>query len=190
MGCLRCVLVTRIFILSVFQTSMRTSILEKVFIDSILRTAQQNVTQGQGLEPFLFLYIDGQPVTITPVVHPLSTQEKQAYFTSLGAQFRRAGQVIEAAVFLAESWIVLATEAPAACSVPPSQHPSRREAIVAIGRNAANTRHTLVVQPFSRAEQHKPVWEPLALASYNAPVAQGIQAVGLLDYLFAENQKR
>jgi hypothetical protein len=169
---------------------MSKFILEQVFIDSVLRSAQQNVAQGQGLEPFLFLYIDGQPLTITPVVHPLSTQEKQAYFASLGAQLRRAGQVIEAAVFLAESWIVLATEAPAACSVRPSQHPSRREAIVAIGRDAANTRHSLVVQPFRRAEQHKPVWEPLAVASYNAPVEQGLQAVGLLDYLFAENQKR
>lgn len=169
---------------------MTQSILEQAFIDSILSTARMNVERDEHLDPVLFLHLGGQKVEILPLVYPQSSQAKQAYFAQLGAHLYTAGKLIEEAVFLAETWIVLATKAPAAFAVQPSQHPSRQEAIVVVGRDAFNARQTFVVQPFTRAAKHKPVWESLAMASYNAPVTKGIRAVGLLDYLFAANQRK
>jgi hypothetical protein len=118
---------------------------------------------------------------------PNTTEQRQAYFAKIGTRFRRLGQPIQAAVSLAESWVVLAQQAPAALRIPPSQHPSRQEALVVIGRNADNTRTTQVIQPFTRNATSKPVWSAPAIAVYNESVAKGHSAQSLLDELFLAN---
>jgi hypothetical protein len=73
--------------------------------------------------------------------------------------------------------------------LPPSCHPQRQEAIVIVGRNAPASRYSLLVQPFGRDDEGKPVWRRLAVARYDVPMDEGYQPGGLLDYLFAANRK-
>jgi hypothetical protein len=129
---------------------------------------------------------NGQKI-VTELELPDTTPEKEAYFTRLGAFFRRRGQPIDEAMTVVEGWYVDVREHPDALTVPVSQHPARREVISIVGRNAPGTRHTFLVQPFSRDPLNQPVFEPIPaeLAQFNVRRDQGTHSEGLLDYLFA-----
>jgi len=168
---------------------MTHSILEQSFMAALLKKARTNVEQDGQLAPMLFVEPLMGDLLILGLDSSHPSEEKQAYFTQVGRYLRTQGTLIQAAVFLAETWFVMATEAPAALRIPPSQHPSRQEAIVLIGRNADNTRTSSVILPFRRDAQNKPVWPTLELGHYNAPVEKGVRPVGLLDFLFFGNQQ-
>lgn len=103
--------------------------------------------------------------------------------SALGKEFRSQGIHIVEAVMLFEGWY-LSAKAPDAHRTPPSQHPLRQEGLLIMGRNAANSRSTSVVQPFTRDDQNRPVWQELIVAEYNTPVTTSTRPIGLLDYLF------
>lgn len=70
----------------------------------------------------------------------------------------------------------------------PRQHPQRQKAIVIVGRDASGERVSSVVQTFTRRGEDHPVWEELAMASYNPTPETGLLTASLLDRLFDANQ--
>ena len=162
------------------------SILAQEFVETILAAAKENMKEYGSLVPALFLHLESGERVIFSLRLPGTPEEKQAYFTALGLSIRLAGQRIHEALFVSEAWYVEVREEGAAFDVAPSQHPERKEVISIAGRNAQRTRLTFLLQPFSRDSQNQPVFEPLILAQYNAPVDTGYQPVGLIDHLFAK----
>lgn len=166
------------------------SILEKIVLEPMLVTARQNLARDGFLAPVLLIQFDAMPPKLLPLVDlPSTVEQRQRYFTQIGAQLGRAGQVLQAAVVLFESWYVCAEEAPAAARFRPSQHPCRHEAIILTGRNADHSRVTHLIQPFVRNEDNQPVWGNLPIADYNESVKTAGKSSGLLDYLFLASQR-
>lgn len=165
------------------------SILEKVVLEPILLTARQNFVRDGFLIPILLLQLETLPPKLVPLNLPSTSEQKQRYFTQIGAQLDRAGQVLQAAVMLFESWYVNAQAAPAATRFLPSQHPCRQEAIILMGRNAEHSRVTLLIQPFVRNRDNQPVWGSPPFADYNESVKKASKSSGLLDYLFLANRR-
>lgn len=162
-----------------------SSILTQEGVTPLLTTARENLARDGFVAPALFVALVTGERLVSLVALPKTPEAKPAYFTALGRQFRQAGRVITEALFLCESWFVNVQTAPAARTFLPSQHPSRQEAIVFVGRNADDTYTTCVIQPFHRNERNQLVWEPIPYAIYREPVANGQRAEGMLDYLFA-----
>jgi hypothetical protein len=161
------------------------SILAREFVDRILWGAQENLSKDGALAPVLFVRFQSREGAIAPLSLPATTEEKEAYFAALGLSFRQTGRTIREALFLSETWYVAAEEgSPLNLDIAPSQHPSRQEAITLVGRNAERTRHTMLVQTFSRDRHNRPVMGQIEVAEYNATTEKGSGPVGLLDYLF------
>jgi hypothetical protein len=125
---------------------------------------------------------------------PLSTlgpgdtfEERQQAMRRLRQQVSAAGAVIREAVMLLETWYLDAKDAGTRLkTVAPSQHRARKEAIVIVGRDANQTRTTMVMQPFSRDADKRLVWGAPPVAYYNQPPGKDHHFTGLLDYLFFE----
>jgi len=166
------------------------SMLTKGVAESLLRAACENFEMDGFLVPVLLLDVTEQGRLMhTLKAWPNTPEQKQAYFNNIGSYYWRLGQLIREAIMLMESWLVLSQEAPGAFRMQPSQHPCRKEALVLIGRDAANTRSTQVIQPFTRDPSNKPVWSKSLMAIYDEPVKQGHSTQGLLDDLFQANQR-
>lgn len=166
------------------------SMLTKGIAESLLKAALENVELDGFLVPVLFLDVTEQGRLIhTLKAMPNTPEQRQTYFNHIGSHYWRLGQRIQEAVVLMESWFVLPQEAPGALRMQPSQHPCRKEAVVLIGRDAANTRSTQVIQPITRDASNKPVWNKPLMALYDEPVKQGYSTQGLLDDLFQANQR-
>ncbi len=162
-----------------------TSILDRPFVENILTTARHNLEMDGALVPMAFARLGDHlvvPVGLPDL--PNDGDPKRMLLIGLGAKLRAQGQEINEAIMLVETWFVDGLKHPNAAKTRPSQHPARQEAIVVVGRNAANTRHTTVIQPFMRDDDNQPVWLPIPVADYNMSGANSMQAVGLLDFLF------
>lgn len=166
------------------------SLLAQAFVEPVFKLARQNLERDGFLAPVLFVNSGASDPLIVPLPQLPSSQERQRAFTALGVRLRRQGQTIHEAVLLMESWTVNAQKAPAALRFPPSQHPSRQEAIVLVGRNADNTWVTYVMQVFTRQQNKRLVWGEVPLVVYNAPAETVGRPSGLLDDLFLANQTR
>jgi hypothetical protein len=166
------------------------SILGKEFIEVMLATARKNLETDGYLCPVLFLRFEGGERAIYPLELARSSAEKRAYFAALGAALHRAGKAVQEAVFLSESWFLEVQKTVSALDIQPSRHPQRREAILVMGRDADGERVSSVVQPFSHQGHGQPIWGELALATYNTAAGTGFRQVGLLDDLFAANQRK
>ena len=94
------------------------------------------------------------------------------------------GRHVQEAILVAESWYVGKPDIDANLEVAPSQHPDRKEAITLVGRNATESRSVYAIQPFSRDEQNKPVFEALELDQFDGSAPTEYYSTGLLDYLF------
>ena len=157
------------------------SMLAQETFEQFLAIARKLLAADGHLHPALFLRFHGGEQVVTPVTFPETPEQRAGYMATLGRMLHLSGKEVDEAVLVMESWFV---KAPTKPFVPPSQHPDRKEAIVAMGRNAANTHYTNVVQPFRREPNGDMVFEPAAVADYNQPVTKGTGPVGLLDYLF------
>ena len=166
------------------------SLLSRSIGESFLQTARQNLEKYGSLVSILFItFASGKRIEI-PLQLPATTEDKETYFVSIGGAMASINEVIVEAVLLSEGWVVNAQQAPASHKLPPSQHPSRQEAITLIDRNAAGTRHTCAVQPFHRQPSGQFIWNVLTIALYDEPVARGGRAAGLLDHLFIGQEQR
>ena len=161
-----------------------TSLLSQQTVDGCLRIARQNLAQDGSLQPILFVRTVGDRTRIIPLTLPDTFEAKARLFVRIGCDLSEQALEPSAALFLCESWIVAAQEAPSAMDFPPSEHPAREEAIVAIGRSADNSRYSQVVQPFKRDKHNRPVWQPVPIAVYEETPSQGVGSAGLLDCLF------
>jgi hypothetical protein len=164
----------------------RESILSQEFVEMVLATAKENLKKDGSLAPVLFLRFRGGAHAIAQLLSlPSTTEEKEAYFATLGRGLQQAGHVLDEAVFVSESWYVAAEKGERLkLDVAPSQHPKRKEAITIVGRNAARTHFTMVVQTFGRDRRNQPVFGPLDIAEYNVSADKGPYPTGLLDHLF------
>jgi hypothetical protein len=166
------------------------SMLTKGIAESLLKVACENLERDGFLIPVLMLNINekGRLMHMLKAL-PNTPEQKQAYFAKIGAHYGYLGQLIREAVLLMESWMVQVQQAPAALRLRPSQHPCRQEVLMLIGRDAANSRSTQVIQPFTRDTTNKLVWSKPLMAIYDEPVKQGHSVQGLLDDLFLANQR-
>ncbi len=156
----------------------------------LLLVAHQNREKDGFLVPVLLINVGAKaPLILELRDLPETPEQKQAYFAQIGTQFRRRGQHIREAIMLTEAWMVWAQEAPAALRFRPSQHPSRQEGLVLIGRNAANTHSAQLVEPFTRDAANQPVWGAPMLTFYDESVEKGHHTQGVLDDLFQANQQ-
>jgi hypothetical protein len=165
------------------------SLLTQQAVDPILETARRNLAYEGALYPMLFVQFKDSQSILLPLELPDDPEAKRDYFAELGSLVRRNCRGgLGATLYLGEGWLVDGRSAVDAAKVAPgapwARHPCRQESIAVVGRNAQNTRHTFVVQPFGRDPQGKPVWQPIANAVYNQPPAQGVRMDGLLDWFF------
>jgi hypothetical protein len=168
----------------------RVSLLTKEMTERWLKAACENFERAGFLFPVLFLDVTEKGRIIHMLTElPNTPEQKQAYFAKIGAQYWHQGQLIREAVLLMESWMVLVQESPGAFRMQPSQHPNRKEVLVLIGRDAANTRSTKVIQSFTREPTNKLTWSKPMITVYNEPVKQENRVQGLLDDLFEANQR-
>jgi hypothetical protein len=162
-----------------------TSILAARFVENILETAKRNLERDGRLSPVLFLRMKNGRRQAWLLHPPRTAQERSEYFFRVGATLHKEGLPVEEAVTLMEAWFVEVQKAPQALSIPPSQHPRRRECIVLFGRDVGKGRSTFVLAPFSKDREGKPVWEPAPFESSDAPRGEQMAFVGLIDDLFA-----
>lgn len=160
------------------------SLLSQEAGEAILRAARKNLEVDGSLVSFLFITLTNGKRAEIPLRLPATIEDKETFFVTLGMALASVGETVSEAVMLSEGWVVNAKKSPAALKLPPSQHPSRQEAITIIGRNAKDTRSTCVVQPFSRSSSGKLIWEALMFALYDEQTQEGSKVQGLLDYLF------
>ncbi len=167
------------------KPSQSESILAQPFVETVLQAARVNLERDGALHPVLFLQLESSEQMVMLLKEfPDTVEERQEYFTALGMALPHTGRRIDEAVFVSEAWYVGMEEGRTEFDVAPSQHPQRREAIVVMGRDAARTRLTHVLQPFHRGDQNQPIFDQRAMEEYNIPADQFPQAVGLVDYLF------
>lgn len=166
---------------------MKRSLLSKSVIDGFVQAAQDNLQRDGHLEPMCFLRFTKDEVMGIPLstLGPGDTaEERQQAMLRLRQQVSAAGAVVHEAVMLLETWYLEAKDTDPSCTVPPSEHRARQEAIVIVGRNTNQTRTTMVIQPFSRDEHKRLVWGEPPVAYYNQPPGGEHSFSGLLDFLF------
>ena len=163
------------------------SILAQTFLHQVLLVAERNLEKDGVLFPVLFLrFGQGVPnVIILKLGH--TTEEKLAEMALLGESLRRAGKSILEALMLCEVWFVKSPKDAEALTIPPSEHPDRKEAIVLFGRDQTGERASMVVQPFVRDVANKPLWDSERLEEFNQGPNRRYHFVGLLDQLFISN---
>src|SRR5215213_1486462 len=138
------------------------SILGKPFVEGILELAEGNLRRDGSLMPVLFLQPHADKLRILPLDLPATTEEKYAYFRIIGLAVLSTGKRLEEALFLSETWYISTEEDRTLTSeIRPSQHPSKREAISVVGRNAERTHFTFMIEPFHR-EGKRFVFQPKA----------------------------
>lgn len=165
------------------------SLLAKPIIDGMLAKAKRNRQKDGYVVSVLFAKLVNGQGLMTELGTLLDTDDPQQRRTSmarLGRQLRGDYGEIKEAVMIFESWCVSGRE-PGAMRIAPSQHPARQEAICIYGRNAGNTRRTVVLQPFTLDAENRLVWKELLIADYNRLQADQPGPPGLLDYLFGDD---
>jgi hypothetical protein len=166
------------------------SILLQSFVEGILNQARQNLQKDGAVAPVLFLQFQDGEGGIMPLDLPDTHEERRLYFTAIGLAFLAEGKQVDEALFLSETWYVGADKNERLTpDVAPSEHPRRREAITIVGRDAARSRYTVVIQPFGRDKQQKPIFEALAVAEYNTFGTLTSGPVSLLDHLFPKRSR-
>lgn len=161
----------------------KESILSKNEMSAILDAARFTKETGQQIVPaLLILTADGVRNALYLADMPDDGDKKAAYFRYIGEQLRSHNAEVAEAVFISEAWALTGLDG--RTGIMPSLHPKRIEAIVIVGRNAANTRMSCVIQPFAQNKQGKPEWRKTPLAAYDEPVSEQTHLVGLLDHLF------
>ena len=161
-----------------------TSIIEKPFVEKMLAAARCSYERDGALVPVLFMKFAGEKSTLMPLDLPQTPEARYRYFQALGHSFRKSGKVLTEALLIMEGWYV-AVDAQSDLLARPSAHPKRRSAVIVIGRNAAKTAHTSVVQVAPDTTQLPLVWPAPALAAYGSAGPVNPTPVGLLDALFS-----
>lgn len=163
----------------------KRSLLRKELLLEMLEQARFRLEEHGSLTPILIIKLHTGEGLINGVQLPDDFVQKCLMLRSIGRKIQAEHGSIQEAVLLVESWYVSAHEAPDATKYPPSQHPSRQEAIVIVGRNEAKTRSAIVIQTFTRDEHNAPVWQAPNV-NIVEPGTEGMAANGLLDYLFED----
>lgn len=165
-----------------------TSLLLETSIDHTLALARQMVESQGSATPMLYLQTSAQEVKGIPLELPDSWAEKCGFFVSIGhtlhEDLSKHNQWLTEALLVVECWYVDGQKAPDIHAVPPSQHPCREEAIIAVAVNAKRTRKSLAVQPFTRDEHRQLVWSEVKCAAYNTSTIEEPMWEGLLDLIF------
>lgn len=102
----------------------------------------------------------------------------------IGHHMRSREGNIQEAVMVVNSWFVAGRDGIDGLSTAPSQHPRRQAAIVASGRNAEDSRHSIVVQPYDVNDDNSVVWLAPMVAHYDHPTNAKNRVIGLVDDLF------
>jgi len=163
------------------------SILQHDFVEAIMQGARENLLKDGRLEAALFLHLQGGKQGVVPLPLPPTHPEKKTYFTLLGFNLIKTGQVIQEAVLIAETWFVEAHNGAAPLDTAPSEHPQRKEAFTLVGRDAQAGQYVFALQPFHRDSRDQPVFEDVMFEQFFGPPDRANYSISLLDYLFQGN---
>jgi hypothetical protein len=159
------------------------SILAQGFIDQMMAIARQNLERDGRLTTVIFLRFEDRVIHVVNVDLPETADERYTAIRRLGRQLRCHGQLQEA-VMLMDSWYVAGEDMAEGLPTLPSRHHDRQQAILAVGRNADNSRMSLVVQPYRTDEPKGWIWPKPVITYYDQPADDTNRAEGLLDDLF------
>lgn len=162
---------------------MSDSILAQGFLDQMLAIARQNLERDGGLTTVVFLRFEDRVVHVMDVDLPETADARFRAIRRLGRQLRCHGQLQEA-VMVMDSWYVAGADGADGLHTPPSQHSRGQQAILAVGRNADNSRMSLVVQPYQPDEPKGWLWPKPVITHYDQPADAANRVEGLLDDLF------
>ena len=162
--------------------SQLDSLLTREFVESIIKIEKEALIEhGALIAKLHILHHSGKTIMVGLSQMPASGNKKRKMLQNLGMQLRAEDGSIKEALFIAESWMVKATN-PDCDKFAPSEHPAREEVIVIVGRNEEKSRSLMALQPFSRDRKGAPVWkEPLISISEDGSV---LTYEGILDDLF------
>jgi hypothetical protein len=161
-----------------------TSALSQELIEILLKLARQQLEyEGKLLALLFFKFDDGRVVLIREEL-PEQHEERRRVIWRIGHHMRSRGENIQEAVMVVNSWFVAGRDGIDGLSTAPSQHPQRQAAIVASGRNAEDSRHSIVVQPYDVNDDNSLVWREPMIAHYDHPTDAKNRVSGLVDDLF------
>lgn len=160
------------------------SMLTDKFMYTLLTTAKKNLVRDSYLVPTLFVKVEKSAtlLVVTLADMPNDTTQRPRYFQTLRARLRKDVGEIAEAIYLGEMWWAPVTSLHDVGKIAASAHPARQEAIILVGRNAGNSSHALLIQPFGRDSQRRPVWDKVPVESYGQSGA--VRAHGVLDTFF------
>lgn len=186
-----CLFITYLYYIILMATSHRqNSLLTRKFMTNVLSIAKTNLERENRLVAMLFVQggvgSGGDTVTVVPLSDlPGDAVQRHLYLLNWGSRLRRELGEITEAVYLGETWWV-PTPVQDIGKVAPSAHPDRQEVVLLVGRNATNTRQSVLLQPFTRDRLHTPVWGDTPFETYGH--SGDLRFLGLLDKLFEGNQ--
>lgn len=160
------------------------SILSQEFIEMLLTQARQQLENDGKLLALLFLRFDDERVVFTREELPDQHEERRRLLQRIGQHMRSQGDNIQEALLVVNSWFVVGRDGVAGLTTAPSQHPRRQAAIVASARNAADSRYSIVVQPYDLNDDNSVVWLAPMVAHYDHPTDAKNRVIGLVDDLF------
>lgn len=160
------------------------SMLTDEFMHTMLATAKKNLERDSYLVPTLFVNVEKNDtvLVITLSDMPSDTAKRPYFFHRLGTRLRKDVGAIAEAIYLGEMWWAPVTSMHDVGKIAASAHPARQEAIILVGRNAGNSSHALLIQPFGRDSQNRPLWDKVPVESYGQSGV--VRAHGVLDAFF------
>ena len=153
------------------------SILVQSFVDKKLEVARQKFEQNGFLQAVMCVRIAGDNTLEMSLMMPDTFEKKAKYLWDIGYYLHERGLQPSEAVMVSGISYIPADQ-------PPSDNPSWHEAIVAIGRNADDSRYTRVAQPFTRDKHNRPIWQVIPMAEYDVQQTPENGSIGILDCLF------
>lgn len=160
------------------------SVLSQEFIEMLLTHARRQLENDCKLVALLFLRFDDERVVFAKEELPEQHEERRRVMRRIGQHMRSRGENIQEALLVVNSWFVAGRDGIDGLSTAPSQHPRRQAAIVASGRNAEDSKHSIVVQPYDVNDDNSLVWLEPMIAHYDHPTDAKNRVIGLVDDLF------
>lgn len=160
------------------------SALSQELIETLLKLARQQLQYEGKLLALLFFRFDNERVVLMREELPAQHEERRRVIRRIGHHMRSREGNIQEAVMVVNTWFVAGRDGIDGLSTAPSQHPLRQSAIVASGRNAEDSRHSIVVQPYDVNNDNSVVWLEPMMAHYDHPTDAKNRVIGLVDDLF------
>lgn len=164
---------------------MKDSILTFQQISQFLEAAKNRAERSHHVETMLILNCRSSSRKTLPILLPSSAEKQAAYFTQLGSTLEQNMFGVEEAVLVVNPISVVPINSK---YKTPSMdfRDSEGDAIVIVGRNAAKTQTTSLLQPFVYSQNEIPFWGKIDLDTDSWFPEEKEYCMELLDCLFVK----